>query len=50
MSEKKSRLLDWILFVISTGLMVYLLMFHAQWFWAMLPFVGLFAVRALDVI
>ena len=50
MAGSKLRLRDWILFFISSGLMVYLLMFHAEWFWVMLPFVGLFAVRALKVI
>jgi predicted cobalt transporter CbtA len=50
MSDKKSRVKDWILFVASTACMIYLLMFHAEWFWVMLPFVGLSAVRSLDVI
>jgi hypothetical protein len=50
MAEKKSTLRDWILFVVSTVLMVYLLIFHSEWFWAMMPFVGLFLVRALRVI
>jgi hypothetical protein len=50
MAEKKSTLTDWVLFVVSTALMVYLLMFHSEWFWAMMPFVGLFGVRALRVI
>ena len=50
MSNNKVRIQDWILFIISTGLMVYLLMFYSEWFWAMMPFVGLFLVRALKVI
>lgn len=50
MSAKKIRIQDWILFLASTAIMVYLLMFHAEWFWVMLPFVGVFAVRSLNVI
>jgi len=50
MSEKKSKIQYGILFILSFTFMVYLLAFHAQWFWVMLPFVGLSLVRALDVI
>jgi len=50
MAEKKSTGKDWVLFFISTALMIYLLIYHSEWFWAMMPFVGLFGVRALRVI
>ena len=45
-----SRLFYWIMFFISTAIMIWLLMFHPEWFWAMLPFVATSLVKALDVI
>ncbi len=45
-----SKLIYWIVFFVSTAFMIYLLMFAPQWFWAMLPFVGVSLVKALDVI
>ncbi|MBK7094843.1 MAG: hypothetical protein IPH57_07310 [Saprospiraceae bacterium] len=45
-----SKLLYWIGFIVSTAIMVWLLVYHPEWFWAMLPFVGTFLVKALDVI
>ena len=45
-----SKLIYWIIFIVSTSIMVWLLMFHAEWFWAMLPFVGVSIVKALDII
>ena len=45
-----SKLIYWIGFFVSTAILVWLLMNHAEWFWAMLPFVGVSGVKALDVI
>ena len=45
-----SKLLYWIGFIVSAAIMVWLLMCHPEWFWAMLPFVGTFLVKALNVI
>ncbi len=54
LSNKKinimSKLIYWIIFIVSTSIMVWLLMFHAEWFWVMLPFVGVSIVKALDII
>lgn len=50
MAAQKSALTDWVLFTVSAVFMIYLLIFHSEWFWAMMPFVGLFLVRALRVI
>ncbi len=50
MAENKAKLTDWVFLFISLALMTLLLIFAAEWFWVMLPFAGLFAVRSLNVI
>jgi len=45
-----SKIVYFILFLISASLMVLLLMSAPQWFWAMLPFTGTFLVKSLDVL
>jgi hypothetical protein len=45
-----TKLIYWLGFLVSTAVMIWLLAFHPQWFWVMLPFVGAFLVKALDVI
>ena len=45
-----SKIIYWILFLVSALLMVLLLMYAPQWFWAMLPFTGTFFVKAIDVL
>ncbi len=45
-----TKLIYWLGFLVSTAIMIWLLACHPQWFWAMLPFVGTFLVKALDVI
>jgi|GEM_PF-2823982 len=50
MVEKKAKFTDWVLLFVSITLIVLLLIFSSEWFWVMLPFVGLFAVRSLNVI
>jgi hypothetical protein len=38
----------WMLFGISTALMVALLIWYPEWHWAVLPFVCTFFVQAMD--
>ncbi len=40
----------WILFFVSLAIMVWLLMFHSNWFWVDLPFLLTFLVKAMDVV
>jgi hypothetical protein len=49
-TAKKSSLTDWALFLISTAVMAYMLMYVSEWFWVALPFVLTYLVRALKVI
>ncbi len=39
---------DWIMFLVSTLVMVALLIFANEWFWLALPFSLTYLVRALD--
>ncbi len=39
-----------LLFLVSLVGMVLFLMFKPEWFWVMMPFVGTFLVKALDII
>ena len=48
--EKKSTALDWILFLGSTAIMVFLLAISSPWFWVALPFSLTYFVRGLGVI
>jgi len=50
MVDKKGKLTDWVFLFVSLTLIILLLIFSPEWFWVMLPFVGLFAVRSLNVI
>jgi len=46
----KSTRMDWILFLLSLGTIITLLMYASEWFWVALPFVLTYLVRALRVI
>lgn len=39
--------MDWILFLISTAVMIFLLFYASEWFWIALPFSTTFLVKAL---
>lgn len=45
----KSRGKYWMLFGVSTVLMIVMLIWANSWFWVMLPFVLTYLVQALDV-
>ncbi len=45
-----SKGMYWILFLVSLVVLVLFLMFASNWFWAILPFVLTFLVKAMDVI
>ena len=49
-TAKKSTTIDWILFLVSTVVIILLLMYASEWFWLALPFVLTYLVRALRVI
>ncbi|MBK7407418.1 MAG: hypothetical protein IPJ40_04605 [Saprospirales bacterium] len=49
-TAKKSTMMDWILFLISTVVIIRLLMYASEWFWLALPFVLTYFVRAVRVI
>ncbi|MBK8491942.1 MAG: hypothetical protein IPL49_13890 [Saprospirales bacterium] len=49
-TAKKSTMMDWILFLISTVVIIGLLMYASEWFWLALPFVLTYFVRAVRVI
>lgn len=42
--------MDWILFLVSTVIMILFFMYADEWFWVALPFVLTYFVRALRVI
>lgn len=48
--EKKSVGLDWILFLVSTVVMLYMLFISSPWFWVALPFSLTYLVKGLRVI
>ncbi len=40
---------DWLLFAISTIILILMLLYLPQWFWLALPFSCTYLVKALDV-
>lgn len=48
-SENESTRMDWILFVLSTTVMILMLIFINEWFWLALPFSLTYLVKALRV-
>jgi hypothetical protein len=48
-AEKSSTGLDWILFIVTTAIMLVMLFTMPQWFWLMLPFSLTYLVKALRV-
>lgn len=48
-TAKKSRSIDWIIFLVSTVIMIFMLMYMDEWFWLALPFSLTYLVKALDM-
>jgi hypothetical protein len=48
-STTSSRM-DWILFLVSLVIMIYMLMYVNEWFWVALPFVLTYLAKGLKVI
>lgn len=46
-AENKSNAMDWILFLVSTAVMIFMLIFANEWFWVVLPFSLTYLVKAL---
>lgn len=47
-ANKKSHAMDWLLFLVSTAVVILLLMFADEWFWVALPFSLTYFVKAVD--
>lgn len=48
-TANKSRSMDWIIFLVSTVIMIFMLMYMDEWFWLALPFSLTYLVKALDM-
>jgi len=48
-SDNESNRMDWILFLVSTAVMIFMLIFVNEWFWLALPFSLTYLVKALRV-
>jgi hypothetical protein len=46
-SENNSTRMDWLLFLVSTAVMILLLFVANEWFWLALPFSLTYLVKAL---
>lgn len=49
-TANKSTMMDWIIFFVSTIIMIGMLMYMSEWFWVALPFVLTYLVKALRAI
>jgi hypothetical protein len=49
-TQNKSALLDWLLFLVSTAVMIALLLYADEWFWLAMPFSFTYLAKALRVI
>ncbi|HMQ48516.1 MAG TPA: hypothetical protein PKA00_11710 [Saprospiraceae bacterium] len=47
-TTKKSSGLDWILFLVSTLVLILMLIYADEWFWLALPFSLTYLVKALN--
>ena len=47
-TTKQSNAINWIIFLVSLVAMIYMLMFHSEFFWLALPFVLTYLVKALN--
>lgn len=48
-TSNKSILMDWVLFLVSTVVLVFMLIYVNEWFWLALPFSLTYLVKALRV-
>jgi hypothetical protein len=48
-TSNKSNLMDWVLFLVSTVVLVFMLIYVNEWFWLALPFSLTYLVKALRV-
>jgi type IV secretory pathway TrbL component len=48
-TSNKSNLMDWVLFLASTVVLVFMLIYVNEWFWLALPFSLTYLVKALKV-
>ncbi len=48
-TTKSSRAIDWIIFLVSTVILIFMLMYMDEWFWLALPFSLTYLVKALDM-
>ena len=48
-TENESTRMDWILFLVSTAIMIFMLIYINEWFWLALPFSLTYLVKALRV-
>ncbi len=46
--ETQKSSMDWILFLVFTAILIFMLIFVNEWFWLALPFSLTYLVRALD--
>lgn len=46
-NTNSSSAMDWILFLVSTAVMVFMLIYMNEWFWIALPFSLTYLVKAL---
>ncbi len=49
-AKRSSTALDWVLFLVSTAAMIYLLMYLDEFFWVALPFSLTYLAKAMRVI
>jgi len=48
--QEGSTILHWLLFLISTAICIYMVIYINEWFWVVLPFSLTYLVKALRVI
>ena len=48
--QEGSSMLHWLLFLISTAICIYMVIYINEWFWVVLPFSLTYLVKALRVI
>ena len=47
-TSKKSSAMDWILFLVSTAVMIYMVVVVPEWSWLALPFSSTYFVKAMN--
>jgi energy-coupling factor transporter transmembrane protein EcfT len=49
-TTKPSRRADWLIFLLSTAVMIFMLIYVNEWFWLAMPFSFTYLAKALDVL